>query len=272
MDVPLHVEQVDLPAEGNLQELARDARYALAEQLADGRLRRRPHRVRPGRDGAVPAGRLARLAGAARHGAPPRAAGAAAAGGDARGGARLPARAAGSSGARTPRTPTAASPAPASATTCSTRCASCRRRRSGRSPRPRASCATRPRCWTPRWRRRWRSWAAGPALSLDALREFTRRPPAARAALARRRGRSPARSSTRSWRVGDRGTEVARPRRRPAGGRRVRHAPLQPRRGRRASRRPSSSPCPAAPASATGSSRPAWVAPATWPSRTSAPR
>jgi len=36
MDVPLHVRRVALPPEGNLQELARDARYSLAEQLADG--------------------------------------------------------------------------------------------------------------------------------------------------------------------------------------------------------------------------------------------
>jgi tRNA(Ile)-lysidine synthase len=36
MDVPLDVRQVTLPPEGNLQELARDARYSLAEQLADG--------------------------------------------------------------------------------------------------------------------------------------------------------------------------------------------------------------------------------------------
>jgi tRNA(Ile)-lysidine synthase len=36
-DVPLTVEQVSLPLEsGNLQELARDARYVLAEQLAQG--------------------------------------------------------------------------------------------------------------------------------------------------------------------------------------------------------------------------------------------
>ena len=35
MDVPLHVRPVTLPAEGNLQELARDARYSLAEQLAE---------------------------------------------------------------------------------------------------------------------------------------------------------------------------------------------------------------------------------------------
>jgi tRNA(Ile)-lysidine synthase len=35
MDVPLEVRQVTLPPEGNLQELARDARYSLAEQLAD---------------------------------------------------------------------------------------------------------------------------------------------------------------------------------------------------------------------------------------------
>ncbi|MET0614843.1 MAG: tRNA lysidine(34) synthetase TilS, partial [Thermoleophilaceae bacterium] len=36
MDVPLNVHHVTLPPEGNLQELARDARYSLAEQLADG--------------------------------------------------------------------------------------------------------------------------------------------------------------------------------------------------------------------------------------------
>jgi len=36
LEVPLHVRQVTLPAEGNLQELARDARYSLAEQLAEG--------------------------------------------------------------------------------------------------------------------------------------------------------------------------------------------------------------------------------------------
>jgi tRNA(Ile)-lysidine synthase len=36
-DVPLTVEHISLPAEsGNLQELARDARYSLAEQLAEG--------------------------------------------------------------------------------------------------------------------------------------------------------------------------------------------------------------------------------------------
>jgi tRNA(Ile)-lysidine synthase len=35
-DVPLTVEHVSLPGEGNLQEAARDARYALAERLAEG--------------------------------------------------------------------------------------------------------------------------------------------------------------------------------------------------------------------------------------------
>jgi tRNA(Ile)-lysidine synthase len=34
--VPLHVERVHLPGAGNLQDRARDARYALAEHLADG--------------------------------------------------------------------------------------------------------------------------------------------------------------------------------------------------------------------------------------------
>ena len=36
LDVPLAVEQVRLPEEGNVQALARDARYGLAEQLASG--------------------------------------------------------------------------------------------------------------------------------------------------------------------------------------------------------------------------------------------
>jgi len=35
-DIPLTVEHVELGGEGNLQERARDARYALAEQLAEG--------------------------------------------------------------------------------------------------------------------------------------------------------------------------------------------------------------------------------------------
>jgi tRNA(Ile)-lysidine synthase len=36
LGVPLHVERVRLPDEGNLQERARDARYALAEGIAEG--------------------------------------------------------------------------------------------------------------------------------------------------------------------------------------------------------------------------------------------
>ena len=69
---------------GNLQAEARERRYALAERHADGRLRRRPHGVRPGRDRALPAGRVAGAARAAGHGAAARAAGAAAARGDPR--------------------------------------------------------------------------------------------------------------------------------------------------------------------------------------------
>ena len=53
------------------------------------RLRRRAHRLRPGRDRALPAGGVARAARAAGHGAPPRAAGAPAAGRHPRGHARL---------------------------------------------------------------------------------------------------------------------------------------------------------------------------------------
>ena len=68
LGVPLTVERVELApdAPGNLQERARDARYALAERLAEGDYARGPHRVRPGRDGALPAGGVTRLAGAAR--------------------------------------------------------------------------------------------------------------------------------------------------------------------------------------------------------------
>ena len=36
LGVPLHAERVSLPESGNLQERARDARYALAERLAEG--------------------------------------------------------------------------------------------------------------------------------------------------------------------------------------------------------------------------------------------
>jgi tRNA(Ile)-lysidine synthase len=36
LGVPLHVERVALPAEGNLQQSARDIRYSLAEELAEG--------------------------------------------------------------------------------------------------------------------------------------------------------------------------------------------------------------------------------------------
>ncbi|MEA2426737.1 MAG: tRNA(Ile)-lysidine synthase [Thermoleophilaceae bacterium] len=36
LGVPLHAERVELPAGGNLQAAARDARYALAERLAEG--------------------------------------------------------------------------------------------------------------------------------------------------------------------------------------------------------------------------------------------
>jgi tRNA(Ile)-lysidine synthase len=35
-DIPLTAERISLPAEGNLQELAREARYSLTEQLAEG--------------------------------------------------------------------------------------------------------------------------------------------------------------------------------------------------------------------------------------------
>jgi tRNA(Ile)-lysidine synthase len=36
LSVPLHVERLDLPERGNLQERAREARYSLADSLADG--------------------------------------------------------------------------------------------------------------------------------------------------------------------------------------------------------------------------------------------
>src|SRR5690349_18459515 len=36
LGVPLHVQPIELPADGNLQAAARDARYAAAERLAEG--------------------------------------------------------------------------------------------------------------------------------------------------------------------------------------------------------------------------------------------
>ena len=87
-NIPLTVEQVRLSTEGgNLQERARDARYALAEDLADGRLCRGSYRLRPGGDRSLPPGRFAGVAGAARDGSPPWAAGPATARSDAGGGA-----------------------------------------------------------------------------------------------------------------------------------------------------------------------------------------
>ena len=69
LGVPLAIHRPRRP-EGNLQAWARDARYAEAARLAERarrRRRRRPHRVRPGRDRALPARGLARPPRAARH-------------------------------------------------------------------------------------------------------------------------------------------------------------------------------------------------------------
>ena len=104
---------------------------------------------------------------------------------------------------------------------------------SGRSPRPRASCATRPRCSTPPSPPRSRSSAAGPAVV--ARRAAAELPAGLRAwcCVARRarpaRRRSRRREADEILALGERGHEVARPRRRPARGRRVRHAPLHAR-------------------------------------------
>ena len=74
LDVPLTVERARLPGEGNVQAQARDARYALAERVARRGLRGGPYGVRPGRDGALPAGRVPGAAGADGHGGQARAA------------------------------------------------------------------------------------------------------------------------------------------------------------------------------------------------------
>ena len=123
LEVELAVERAWLPSSGNLQAHARDARYRLAERHASGRLRRRPHRLRPGRDGALPPRRLARPPRAARHGGPPRAARAAAARRHARGDARVLPLARPRPGARTRRTRTRVSRARAYAGSSCRRCA-----------------------------------------------------------------------------------------------------------------------------------------------------
>ena len=80
LDVPLHAERAALTDGGQPPGPARQVRYALAEQHAEAVLRGRPHGIRPGRDGALPARGVARLARPARYGGAARAPGAAAAG------------------------------------------------------------------------------------------------------------------------------------------------------------------------------------------------
>ena len=80
LGVPLHVERVELPEGGNLQERAREARYALAESLTEGDYAA-AHTASDQAETVLY--RLAvspGLAGAARDGASARAAGAPAAG------------------------------------------------------------------------------------------------------------------------------------------------------------------------------------------------
>ena len=230
---------------------------------------------RSGGDGALPPRGVAGVACAARDGASPWAAGAAAARGDARGGARLPARAR----ARVARGPVERRP-PLRPRPCAAR----RARRAARAVTGRGADDRRDRAPAPRRGRgagcrgcakRWRSWAAGPRLlgTRRAARQQPRcaplrcrlrrcaRSPAA-TALAPRGGRDPRARRARH--------QVARPRRRAARGRRVRHASLHARRRRRAARAGAARRCPAARASATGSSRRASAARATWRSRISA--
>ena len=228
-------EHVTLPAEGNLQELARDARYALAEQVAEGDYAA-AHTASDQAETVLY--RLAVSPGSrALHGMAPRR------GrlvrplldGDPRGGARLPARAR----ARVARGPLERRPplrARARAARRARRArASCRPRRAQRSPRPRASCATRPRCWTPPWPTRWRSWRRPGDLARRAPRAPARAP-AADPARAGRADRCHGERLAELLSVGRTGNEVGRPRRRASGGGRVRHASLHARRGRRAAR------------------------------------
>ena len=232
LGVPLAVERVELPPAGNLQAAARDARYALAERRAEGdyaaahtatdqaetvlyRLA-----VSPGRRallGMEPRrGRLVRpLLEVTREEVREYCAHAA------------------SSGARTRRTPIRASRAPAFGTRCSRRCAQLSPpaertiAETARQLREEAEVLdtrrrTRSRRWAAARRCRSRRSTQLPAglrrLVLRRLAEVAAGQPRSLSRRGGRRGRS------RSAREG---TQSARPRRRPAGGGRVRHAPLR---------------------------------------------
>ena len=151
-----------------------------------GRRRRGPHRVRPGRDRALPARGLARPARAARDARARRAARPAAARRHARGDRGPLPRPRARLASRTRATPTRPSRAGACATRCCRRCA--------RSiPRPRPTCCARSRCCATRRPCSTRSWAPrSPPPAIRRARRAARAP--ARAAAARRpaaRGRRP---------------------------------------------------------------------------------
>ena len=208
---------------------ARDARYALAERLAEGDYAAAHTRQRPGRDRALPARRVARARArcwAWRRGA---------AGSCGRclrvtrdGGARLPAGARprlarGPLERRPPLRPRARAPRRAGGA------ARAEPRRRAHDRRDRAPAARGGRaCSTRQWTRRWRSSAGGPAVSLAALRE---QPPALRAARAAARwpGDRAARDATRSWRSATAAASSLDLGDGPARGGRVRHAALHAR-------------------------------------------
>ena len=260
---------VTLPAEGNLQELARDARYSLAEQVADGDYAA-AHTASDQAETVLY--RLAVSPGSrALHGMAPR-----------RGRLVRPllevtrdevrdylrAR-----GLEWREDPSNADRRFARARVRHDVLDALRRAVAGGGAddrRDRAPAARRGRGAGRRGgRRARRSWRRPGDLARRPARAPARAP-AADPALAGRADARPARSSPSSWRSGhgerSRSTSAAASGRWPSTARSASAAPRTPSRPR-----PSSSPCPAAPASATGSSRPGWRAPATSRSRTSAP-
>ena len=230
--MPLTVEKVELPPSGNLQAEAREARYALAEAATTGDFAA-AHTASDQAETVLY--RLAVSPGSRAlqgHGGPARPAGAAAARGDARGGARVPAR---------PLPPVARGPVerrrPLRARPRATRGdhraeAPQPEGRAHDRARPPGSCARRPRSSTSRPRTRSQALGGGPAVPLAALEQL---PAALRRLVLRTLAESAAGASRPLSRreaedvlaLGSDGTQVARPRRRPAGRGGVRHGQVR---------------------------------------------
>ena len=158
LGVALAVHRATRPedAPGNLQAWARDVRYAAAAEMAGGDLVAvGPHGLRPGRDGALPAGRVARAPRPARYAGRARATWCARC---SRLRARRPAPGVAPAawpGATTRPTPPTSSRAGACATGCWRRWRRSTRARRPTSCAPPSCCARRPRCSTSSSTRRW---------------------------------------------------------------------------------------------------------------------